>query len=596
MSLQAAAERALELEQEGGASASYRRLSAVFGAGAQTLDDTDPRVEFLRWEAGLYRYQLRSSTQDARGGEEFGAFMEMTDGRRDPPRVREFPEGAIPYFRHRLQSAGTPSARARLADFLWVRTRELPLAELAIREYLAAASAVLPEQDGTMVAAEYLIRAGDLSRSLGQDGANLRAAIRQLAESLLDGSGFLGILVRGTAQLIAQDTNLTDWLLGELTRLADEAAARGGQARFSERSFLMTAAELANEKQDAALVKTLRIRTAQSFELEADERAADAPLVQSALLQDAMKAYGDLGLSADLQRVKPRVHEASERAGSDLKEISASMTISDDVLRQEMQKLVEYGRQRTPWLHLQIFAIRGLWPAWSEVVERTTEYQRRFPLQSAVSKIILGPDNRPLPRPSDPVAARQFDEIEYYVRDIQLRLGLYSTEIEMLREIEGWDEHLLMDALASGLMFSADTLSALRLGVVAFEAGRYWEALHTLVPQIERVIRELARMLGANVYRFQSGTGEIYWSSLKTLLELETVRTVLGRIRPNLADELRYVLIDSRGLNLRDDVAHGIIQPGQQADTRALLCLLILLTLSVPQLAASTTKGQAEST
>ena len=66
MSLQAAAERALELEREGGASASYHRLSSIFSAAAQALDATDSRLEFLRWEAGLYRYQLRPATRDAR--------------------------------------------------------------------------------------------------------------------------------------------------------------------------------------------------------------------------------------------------------------------------------------------------------------------------------------------------------------------------------------------------------------------------------------------------------------------------------------------------------------------------------------------------
>ena len=82
-------------------------------------------------------------------------------------------------------------------------------------------------------------------------------------------------------------------------------------------------------------MKQLRARAAISFELEADERAGEAPLVQSALLHDAMKAYADMGMSAELRRVKPKVHDASERASADLKEISTSMTIPTELLRQE---------------------------------------------------------------------------------------------------------------------------------------------------------------------------------------------------------------------------------------------------------------------
>ena len=59
------------------------------------------------------------------------------------------------------------------------------------------------------------------------------------------------------------------------------------------------------------------------------------------------------------------------------------------------------------------------------------------------------------------------------------------------------------------------------------------------------------------------------------------MRAVLGRIRPDLPDELGYLLIDSRGLNLRDDLAHGILAPGHDMERYALLCVLILLTFSI---------------
>lgn len=583
MSLQTAAEKALELERESGASASYHDLAEAFSKAAQALDATDSRRDFLIWETWLYQYQLRPVARQASRGEEFGAFLEMADGRRHPPRVRDFPAAAIDYVRLRLRVAEAPSARARLADFLWLYTRDVSLAELALTEYLNAAQAVLPSQQGTMVATEYIARATALSRGLGRDGTDVRVAIRHLAEVLLSNpSGFLCILVRATAHEIAQNPELSDWLQCELVRLADEAGNAGGQRRFSERSFLDAAIELALSRKDGAFVKRLRARNAISFEREADERADESPLVQSALLQDAMKAYADLGMTDELQRVKPKVHDASERAAADLKEISTSMTIPTELVRQQMQRLIEVGRQRAPWVHLQLYPIPRLWPKWADVVEQTADLERKHPIQSLARKMVLGPDGRPLPRPSDPVSAREFDEISHYVQDLQLKLGIYVIEIEILRDLDAWDEDLIMQALGAGLFFNAETLAAVRPGVVAYEAGRYWEALHILVPQIERVIREIAHVFGANVYRFASATGEIHWSSLTVLLQLEPVRALLARIRPDLRDELQYLLIDSRGMNLRDDVAHGVVHYGPGAETRALLCLLILLTLSLP--------------
>jgi uncharacterized protein DUF4209 len=246
-----------------------------------------------------------------------------------------------------------------------------------------------------------------------------------------------------------------------------------------------------------------------------------------------------------------------------------------------MQRFLEAGRKVAPWVHLQILAIRGLWPTWSEVAARTEEQTRRFPLHNAIHKVLLGPDGRPFGRPSDPEAARQFDEIQQYVQDVQFSLGIATMQVEILRELGAWNEDLIVDALNTGVLFSDEAMAAIRPGVRAYERGRAWEALHVLTPQIERVVRELARLCGANVYRHVSATGEIHWKALNNLLQLSPVRTILARIRRDLADQLSYLLIDSRGMNLRDDVAHGILPHGPEAERLALLCVLIFLTLSL---------------
>jgi len=591
MSLEATMEKAAELERAAGAAASCHGLADVFGKAVQQLEASDPTCQALIWEAWLYQYQLDRHGQEASRGNEFGPLFELADGRRHPPPVGEFPGEAVDYFRSRLQRAENPSARARLADFLWLRTREIAFADQTITEYLVATQAVLPSQFGNMVATEYLARAAALSRGLGRDRDDLCLAIRALAEHLRStDSGFLCELIRTTAEEIAVDGALSEWCLSELTKLANEAADHGGQERSPERSYLDAAIELARARKDHGLATQLRRRIATSFEREADERADESPLIQSGRLQEAMKAYAALGMKEDLERVKPKVHDASERAMADLKEISGRMTIPVDELRRDMQQLLEAGRKVAPWVHLQIFAIRGLWPRWSEVAARTEELARRFPLQNAIHKVLLGPDSRPFGRPSDPEVARQFDQIQRYVQDVQFRLGFATMQVEILRELGAWSEDLIVDALNTGVLFNDEAIGAIRPGVRAYERGRAWEALHVLTPQIERIVRGLARLCGTNVYRHVSATGEIHWRALNNLLLLLPVRAILARIRPDLADQLSYLLIDSRGMNLRDDVAHGIVAHGPEAERLALLCILILLTLSVPH----TVGGEAE--
>jgi len=153
--------------------------------------------------------------------------------------------------------------------------------------------------------------------------------------------------------------------------------------------------------------------------------------------------------------------------------------------------------------------------------------------------------------------------------------------VEVFRNRQAWTVDLIMEALSHGAFFDEDILKAVHPGVQAFEDARHWDSTHVLLPQIERVIRNIADRLGARTQSYKSQTGELHWASLKTLLEEPKVVDMLAKVRADLARHLKSLLIDSRGLNLRDDACHGILPPNVDAERIALLCILILLTVSM---------------
>jgi hypothetical protein len=570
---------ASEIERGLRQAATLDELGTSFDVAVRTLAATDPRRPYLEWESWLYRYHLGPGDQAREQPDTILQPLHEAGEYRFPPRVADFPSDAVPYFEARAALTTYSNARARIADFLWLRRREVAFADTAIEAYAAAALLVVQsEQEGQLEAVESLRRATVLARRLGRPLAPLRAAVQGVADRLRDGTGLLSMLVRGAVDVIAEDAGLAEPLSRELLRLADAAAAAGSQSRSHERNLLDAAIDLAKTRDDVAGVAALRQRRARSFEQEADERPQ--PLVQTVRLREAAQAFAELGMREDLTRVERKLHEAARAAEANLSEISVEDSISVDDLRQELRKLVELGRRHSPWAHLHVFARRGLWPPWAEVIARTAELRRQSPLQALVTRVVLGPDWRPLPRPADPAAAQRFDEIERYVQDVQMTLGLKVFEVELLRELDAWNVELLLDALRVGILFDPEVLAATAPGVRAFEAGRDWEALHTLVPQIERVIRRLAVGVKAPTYSFELATGEIQWRSLPALLGEPAVQAVLRRLAPDLPEELRNLLLDSRGLNLRNDVAHGIRPIGESARPFALLCLSVLLTLA----------------
>jgi hypothetical protein len=63
-----------------------------------------------------------------------------------------------------------------------------------------------------------------------------------------------------------------------------------------------------------------------------------------------------------------------------------------------------------------------------------------------------------------------------------------------LRNRGSWSAPLL----GSAIVVDEDLAEACLPGIVRFEAGDYWNAAHSLVPQLERDLRSLGRLVGAD--------------------------------------------------------------------------------------------------
>lgn len=504
-----------------------------------------------------------------------------------PPPIDKFPEPCVAYFRRRLKETELAVSRSRLADFLWLRTKEISYVDEAIQAYLQVIPDLYKEQDVVMQgeAVHYLSRATNLVLSLQRPKEALANLAFSFADEMIDRDlyGWACHVVETTSKVLGQDSNRARKLLKRLDSTAERLALKGGQERHMERSVLDATLQLAAELGEPELARELRIRIARSCEQEADERAAEGGLIMSALLQNALRLYQQLGCSEDVQRTKKCLHDASILATSEMEEVSVQIPFNLEEWGAEIDKWLEETREIAPWAHLLAMGVNPLvWPAWAEVQERATKLAQQFLFQHLAWRTRISPDGRPLPDPEDEEARRELREIDRFNQDLLFTLGLLAIKIQLLRAREAWNVDLIMEAFSQGSLFDEEVLTAVRPGILLYEEGRYWEALHVLVPQIERVIRKLAASLGGDVYTYKSQTGHLEWKTLHSLLKEPSVIEVLDKLGPDSARTLRYVLIDSRSLNIRDDVAHGIAFPGEgrAQDLLALICILALLKLA----------------
>ena len=99
----------------------------------------------------------------------------------------------------------------------------------------------------------------------------------------------------------------------------------------------------------------------------------------------------------------------------------------------------------------------------------------------------------------------------------------------------------------------------LRDGLVAYEQEDFVKAIHVLVPQIEQILRSFLGHLGRPILRtVRNHPGIMDARSMNDVLSDEFMRKVLTE---NLWRYLEVVYVDKRGLNLRNDLAHGLLSP-----------------------------------
>ena len=118
----------------------------------------------------------------------------------------------------------------------------------------------------------------------------------------------------------------------------------------------------------------------------------------------------------------------------------------------------------------------------------------------------------------------------------------------------GADLESLLGWLAESLCFPPERLPFVREGIAAWLAGDAVKAVHVLVPQVESGLRDLLAGLGGVVTKpnRHGGSQKI---SLREVLEDERFTKVPDAIRFHL----QALYQDSRGMNVRNELAHGVL-------------------------------------
>lgn len=534
----------------------------VNAARSVLVDPTD--AESLGAWAEVLAFALATGQHENPWNSYFGPMGSSTDAEGKKtyfPDIAGTPALSVDHWAARARELEHPFLKARYADLAWEmsgligkRRRDVDDARIAIDCYLDAMPRMAEEHESV----QFAIRALDLAVLIGdQDRADqarteLMAAHRTL---IRNNSGLWWCTV--DRLLEDKKSGVTDKeraeLVADLENIVTTSSNAATPAQFNPHEAQDAAERLIRhyrrvDKFDE--VKRLHKAIGESFENFAG--MAD-PMLAAALLQTATDEYRNAGLQEERDRTRILMQQKIGAAGANLKSFEQRTEISRDDMEKFLD-LVVVDDLATAFVRIaREFLLKR-----AQLEQQVKQQLREAPLMAHIPQTIMA-NNHVVAKigsvEEDPFG-RMMHQTNFAFQYSRPWLEQAFRRLFEKHEVE--PEHFAGWANRHALF---EDMSLLVEGVRAWAREDHVKAAHVLVPQIERGLRKLAEDLGVPVTRAHPVVSET--SVVIGMGEILYNQRVAEALGPDVTLHFQALYSDPRGMNLRNEIAHGLIDAGR---------------------------------
>jgi len=517
---------------DGIAANAYQLLLAVSG---MALSD-EPRAPFGRYMAG-----------------------HLEDGTPwHTPLPADLRDGHVHALTHMLEATTTPILRARIADILWHRVprRNPQHAREAIRNYLDVADATFTPEHW-VDSDQHFSRAVRLARQLGVESPEFRdvmATAWRFLERLRDNDPlyYTERIVSRLLDAFSAEQSVT--LFDRMISIAEGAQASADFERA--RTYYDVAIRLAQRLQRED-VRALRITRAETFVTQA--LAAPNETHRALFLRIARQELLNSGAARErLTEVARLLDEAQTLSVSEMTAIGTSF--SAGAVPDHVRALLT---DREPIEALWLLAGLPLLLKQDDARQSAERSVARHTFAYGFRRRHVSRDGREQGRTPGAIGSGE-SEGEAVVRGAMREHAARSRIYATVAGIEPARHELLLshdytlteiyDALRSRPLIPQGHLLLWAKGIYAGLVGEFDVAVHVLAPQLENALREILRRRGEIVYTTRDGVQSLM--SIENVLNHPLMVQICG---DDHIFALETVLSERLGANVRNDVAHGIV-------------------------------------
>jgi hypothetical protein len=497
------------------------------------------------------------------------------------PDIRELDAESVERWKQRARKTSDPVVRARFADAVWdleqaitgSSSRSYEFAKMAVEGYLQGVS---EQRFGLPILSTFpLIRALMIATQLNQ--ADL---IRTVATEILDlgeaaPATSIGIWDMPSSAFLENRRIPTDLLLRmneQLeARLAEASSVNNEYAAYvaglSLLKFLRPVDDRAERQRIVKVVGDVHRRNADGW----------TSLRAIGLLRSIAILYEQEALTEEAKALQLYIEQRGQTAHLEMKTLEYTVSLD----RQETESLLN-GLLTGTAAYPALFRLASACVPDPEALRKfIAESGEGLLVSRSITRSYHGSHGLPSSEVGSPDDDPNGNLVEVFRKDLEVKMIYLVLGMRAAREKFKFTPAELIDQMLVGSpLFREDRREFFEQGFAAYENGDYMKAIHVLVPQVENMMRELLGVLGAG--KSKPNPLQAHLFDHKNMNDFFREPLVSESMEESLYLFLKSLYIDRRGLNLRNDLAHGLVEAAAFSEQNASLVIQSIILLSMP--------------
>lgn len=565
--------------------------SDAFGQAEKILRERGETelADTIKNDALIFGYRLivqsRAEKNKTTNRGRFSPRMTGTDGEGKPA---AWPDPAwingelVEHAKMRAGSVKNPVTKAVYCDLVYEFSKNADrpkYGKQAVETYLLAAIA---EPEGKVTyryfnTQSHILRAVELSLALKDDALFQKAkeaALLKMEE--LAAAKQVRILHEIIEDLLRQAKKLD---AADITRIESLIAVAAKQY-FEEgnqhlgRSFVELRKLLPAVKAEVAQQKAIQRELFDSYMREGIEKSASG-MVAAHFYAEALRIGGGVLTTDEQADLRRKIEQANLQGETETQSHSVEFTIKNEDIKKYINAVLRDDNEESL---KRIALLPGMIPSLARAEKLAKEMLEKYPISQMFASQSMQ-DGRVVAITAGGTELTENHILARLSEDIQMHglwLGFLFDELKR----RGLDAPTLAAFLSQRDFFPDETMPAVAEALANYFDGRYYSAVAVLLTQLEQMFRLANRKLGMPTLRsLDSGEQRVIYLNEA----LANLKDALDGFSPDVYQYISLVLLDKRGLGLRDTTAHGLLEFSGANKNQANLLLQILLILAAFQ-------------